>query len=296
MPIFAHVPLLQRLTGLIYFPINHAFPHFGLLAGGMYLPAKFRIRFLEPVRFERYGPDAADDVAFVQQVADDIRAAHPGRAQRDAAGAPVRLVRLAVPRPSDAGGSDRVRARGGRASRRSAAAVDACAALRALRAGWPLVRRLRSAAGLRRRRRAHAARSARRCRSTSPCQIGDDKVTASPAKFGAGPITLLVANQSGASQTLTIDGPRLRRSVGPDPARGHRHAEGDRAARASTRSRPPRTSAGPARRGSGRARSARAPRTSCCCPSSAAAQAAGGGRRLRVIRFHIEQLMHASLQ
>ena len=74
MPIFAHVPLLQRLTGLIYFPINHAFPHFGLLAGAMYLPAKFRIRFLEPVRFERYGPDAADDVAFVQQVADDVRA------------------------------------------------------------------------------------------------------------------------------------------------------------------------------------------------------------------------------
>ena len=32
MPIFAHVPLLQRLTGLIYFPINHAFPHFGLAA------------------------------------------------------------------------------------------------------------------------------------------------------------------------------------------------------------------------------------------------------------------------
>ena len=29
MPIFAHVPLLQRLTGLIYFPVNHAFPHFG---------------------------------------------------------------------------------------------------------------------------------------------------------------------------------------------------------------------------------------------------------------------------
>ena len=41
MPIFAHVPLLQRLTGLIYFPINHAFPHFGLAAGLMYLPAKF---------------------------------------------------------------------------------------------------------------------------------------------------------------------------------------------------------------------------------------------------------------
>jgi len=73
MPIFAHVPLLQRLTGLIYFPINHAFPHFGLLAAAMYLPAKFKIRFLEPVHFD-YGPEAADDVAFVQQVADDIRA------------------------------------------------------------------------------------------------------------------------------------------------------------------------------------------------------------------------------
>jgi 1-acyl-sn-glycerol-3-phosphate acyltransferase len=74
MPIFAHVPLLQRITGLIYFPINHAFPHFGLLAGAMYLPAKFRIRFLEPFGFERRGPEAADDVAFVQQVADDVRA------------------------------------------------------------------------------------------------------------------------------------------------------------------------------------------------------------------------------
>jgi 1-acyl-sn-glycerol-3-phosphate acyltransferase len=73
MPIFAHVPLLQRLTGLIYFPINHAFPHFGPLAAGMYMPAKFRIRFLEPVRFDEFGPDAADDVAFVQQAADDVR-------------------------------------------------------------------------------------------------------------------------------------------------------------------------------------------------------------------------------
>jgi 1-acyl-sn-glycerol-3-phosphate acyltransferase len=73
MPIFAHVRALQRLTGLIYFPINHAFPHFGLLAGAMYLPAKFRIRFLEPVRFDQAGRDAADDVAFVQQAADDIR-------------------------------------------------------------------------------------------------------------------------------------------------------------------------------------------------------------------------------
>src|SRR3954451_7444770 len=46
-------------------------------------------------------------------------------------------------------------------------------------------------------------------------QLGARKVTVSPATFGAGPITLLVANQSGASQTVTIDGPRVRQSVGP---------------------------------------------------------------------------------
>jgi 1-acyl-sn-glycerol-3-phosphate acyltransferase len=79
MPIFAHVPLLQRLTGLIYFPVNHAFPHFGLAAGLMYLPAKFKIRFLEPVHLDRYGPEDADDLGLVQAVAEDIR----GRIQRE---------------------------------------------------------------------------------------------------------------------------------------------------------------------------------------------------------------------
>jgi 1-acyl-sn-glycerol-3-phosphate acyltransferase len=74
MPIFAHVPLLQRLTGLIYFPVNHAFPHFGLAAALMYLPAKFKIRFLEPVDLSRYGPEDAEDVALVQTIAGDVRA------------------------------------------------------------------------------------------------------------------------------------------------------------------------------------------------------------------------------
>ena len=46
-------------------------------------------------------------------------------------------------------------------------------------------------------------------------QLGAQRVTVSPAKFGAGPITLLVANQSGASQTLTVEGPRVRQSIGP---------------------------------------------------------------------------------
>jgi 1-acyl-sn-glycerol-3-phosphate acyltransferase len=73
MPIFAHVPLLQRLTGLIYFPVNHAFPQFGLAAALMYLPAKVKIRFLEPVDMSRYGPEDAEDVALVQRLSERIR-------------------------------------------------------------------------------------------------------------------------------------------------------------------------------------------------------------------------------
>src|SRR5919198_6709443 len=73
MPIFAHVPFLQRLTGLIYFPVNHAFPQFGLAAALMYLPAKFEIRFLEPIDVSAYGPDDADDVALVQGIGEEVR-------------------------------------------------------------------------------------------------------------------------------------------------------------------------------------------------------------------------------
>jgi 1-acyl-sn-glycerol-3-phosphate acyltransferase len=73
MPIFAHVPALQRLTGLIYFPINHAFPHFGLAAAAMYLPAKFRIRFLEPIDMSMYSPEDADDIALVGRLSERIR-------------------------------------------------------------------------------------------------------------------------------------------------------------------------------------------------------------------------------
>ena len=73
MPIFAHVPLLERLTGLAYFPINHAFPQFGPAAALMYLPAKFKLRFLEPVDLSCHGPDDADDLALVQDIGERVR-------------------------------------------------------------------------------------------------------------------------------------------------------------------------------------------------------------------------------
>jgi 1-acyl-sn-glycerol-3-phosphate acyltransferase len=79
MPIFAHLRLLQRLSGLIYFPVNHAFPHFGLAAAAMYLPAKFKLRFLEPISVDRYSPEDADDLELVQSLSETVR----GRIQRE---------------------------------------------------------------------------------------------------------------------------------------------------------------------------------------------------------------------
>jgi 1-acyl-sn-glycerol-3-phosphate acyltransferase len=73
-PIFAHVPLLQKLTGLIYFPVTPTFPHFGPLGMLAYLPAKFFIRFLEPVRTDDMGEEPWEDRALIQTVAHDIRA------------------------------------------------------------------------------------------------------------------------------------------------------------------------------------------------------------------------------
>ncbi|MBA2522624.1 MAG: acyltransferase family protein [Solirubrobacterales bacterium] len=74
MPIFAHMRSLQRMTGLIYAPLNHAFPHFGPLAALMYMPAKFRIRFLEPLDVAALPDGTIDDSAAVQGIAEEIRA------------------------------------------------------------------------------------------------------------------------------------------------------------------------------------------------------------------------------
>jgi 1-acyl-sn-glycerol-3-phosphate acyltransferase len=71
-PVFAQVGLMQRLTGLLYFPITPTFPHFGLLGMLGYLPAKFRLRFLEPIHFEEEGMH--EDKALVQTVAHEVRA------------------------------------------------------------------------------------------------------------------------------------------------------------------------------------------------------------------------------
>jgi 1-acyl-sn-glycerol-3-phosphate acyltransferase len=71
-PIFAQLTALQKLTGLLYAPLTPTFPHMGPLGMLAFLPAKFRIRFLEPVHFDEGGLDA--DKSLVQTVAQEIRA------------------------------------------------------------------------------------------------------------------------------------------------------------------------------------------------------------------------------
>jgi hypothetical protein len=75
MPVFGQVDILRRLTRLIYFPITPTFPWLGPLGMLAYMPAKFRIRFLEPIdTLEFGGAKAAEDKALVQTLAQEIRA------------------------------------------------------------------------------------------------------------------------------------------------------------------------------------------------------------------------------
>ena len=74
MPIFAQLNLLKRLTGLLYFPITPTFPWLGPAGMFTYLPAKFRIRFLEPIDTTSLSMDPAPDTAMVQTVAQEVRA------------------------------------------------------------------------------------------------------------------------------------------------------------------------------------------------------------------------------
>jgi 1-acyl-sn-glycerol-3-phosphate acyltransferase len=71
-PVFAQLGLFKRITGLLYFPITPTFPHFGLLGMLGYLPAKFKIRFLEPIQFDEEG--LYEDKGLVQSMAHEIRA------------------------------------------------------------------------------------------------------------------------------------------------------------------------------------------------------------------------------
>ena len=67
----AHPANVHRL---LYFPITPTFPHLGLAGMLGYLPAKFRIRFLEPIETDGWGAEPWHDAGLVQTVAEEVRA------------------------------------------------------------------------------------------------------------------------------------------------------------------------------------------------------------------------------
>lgn len=73
-PVFAQSKLMQKATGLLYFPLTPTFPWLGPLGMLGYLPAKFHIRFLEPIDTAELDADPETDRALVQTVAHEVRA------------------------------------------------------------------------------------------------------------------------------------------------------------------------------------------------------------------------------
>ena len=84
--------VLKRLTGLLYVPVTPTFPHLGPLGMLGYLPAKFKLRFLEPIHFDE--PGMHQDKALVQTTAHEVRVADPGEPVRDGRQAEVGVVRM----------------------------------------------------------------------------------------------------------------------------------------------------------------------------------------------------------
>jgi 1-acyl-sn-glycerol-3-phosphate acyltransferase len=57
MPTLVRVPALSRIIGAPYFPLTANMVAFGPLGVLAYFPAKFKLRVLEPVRFDDVEPD-----------------------------------------------------------------------------------------------------------------------------------------------------------------------------------------------------------------------------------------------
>jgi 1-acyl-sn-glycerol-3-phosphate acyltransferase len=71
-PVLGNAKTVARILNLPYFPLTPTFPWLGPLGMLGYLPAKFKLRFLEPLEF---GDDRMwEDKALVQTVAHEIRA------------------------------------------------------------------------------------------------------------------------------------------------------------------------------------------------------------------------------
>ena len=84
MPLLFRIEYLANVLGIPYIPVTPTFPMLGPL-GVVPAPTKWQFVFGEPVSFERYGPDAADDHVLVRRLTERVRATMQGMIEQAAA-------------------------------------------------------------------------------------------------------------------------------------------------------------------------------------------------------------------
>ena len=79
------IEYMTKTLGIPYLPITPTFPALGPL-GLLPAPTKWRVSLGEPIRFDRYGPEAADDDILVGRLAERVRATIQGMLERSLSG------------------------------------------------------------------------------------------------------------------------------------------------------------------------------------------------------------------
>ncbi len=94
MPIVFRLPALAKLLGVPYVPVTANMLALGPLGVLGYFPSKFKLRVLDPVRFDMPSGQERYSKSRIMDEAESIRTAHAGDDLRHAARPPQRLVRL----------------------------------------------------------------------------------------------------------------------------------------------------------------------------------------------------------
>jgi 1-acyl-sn-glycerol-3-phosphate acyltransferase len=76
-PMLYRIEYMTKALGIPYIPITPTFPALGPL-GLLPAPTKWKIRFGEPISFDGYGPEAADDEILVGRLAERVRSTIQG--------------------------------------------------------------------------------------------------------------------------------------------------------------------------------------------------------------------------
>jgi 1-acyl-sn-glycerol-3-phosphate acyltransferase len=84
-PMLYRIEYMAKTLGIPYLPITPTFPALGPI-GLLPAPTKWKVTFGEPIHFESYGPEAADDELLVGRLAERVRATIQAMLDRTLAG------------------------------------------------------------------------------------------------------------------------------------------------------------------------------------------------------------------